>query len=68
MNPLIKELARDMGFPPYAIRKWKLRGAVPHMHRIHLMEQAASKGARLTVKDFEFRKAVAKRRTKRGAQ
>ena len=68
MNPLIKELAREMGQPPYAIRKWKLRGSVPHMHRIPLLELAAKRGERLAVKDFDFRKAAAKRRAKRKVQ
>lgn len=62
MNPVIKELAREMGKPPYAIRKWKLRGTVPHAARIPLLALAEKRGKRLSVKDFDFKRKAPKRR------
>lgn len=64
MNPVIKELAREMGQQPYAIRKWKMRGAVPHMHRLPLLQLAEKRGKRLSVKDFDFKKRAPKHRVR----
>jgi len=43
-----KRVTRD------AIRKWDERGAVPHRHRLPLMEIAKRKRLPLSPKDFEF--------------
>ena len=54
MNPVIKELATELQQPPYAVRKWKLRGKVPHKHRIAMLQLAAAHGMQLEAGDFDF--------------
>ena len=66
MNPAIKQLAQEMGQPPYAIRKWKMRGAVPHVHRLPMILKAAEKGLAISIADFDFGKP-SKRRKRRAA-
>lgn len=54
MNPVIREIALQLGFPPYQVRKWKLRNAVPHKHRYPILAAAQEKGEELTFADFDF--------------
>lgn len=59
MNPVIRDIALQLGFPPYQVRKWKARHAVPHKHRYLILAAAQKSGESLAFADFEF--APAKR-------
>jgi len=59
MNPVIRDIALQLGFPPYQVRKWKARHAVPHKHRHPILAAAQKSGEPLTFDDFDF--APAKR-------
>lgn len=72
MNPVIRDIALQLGFPPYQVRKWKLRNAVPHKHRYPILAAAQKKGEPLAFADFDFKptkKLTAKpsKRTRRHA-
>jgi len=60
MNPVIRDIALQLGFPPYQVRKWKARHAVPHKHRYPILAAAQKSGEPLTFDDFDF--APAKRK------
>lgn len=62
MNQLIKDMALERGVKPYAIRKWKLRGFVPHEYRLPMFLEAQERGAELSEKDFDFGRKVKPRR------
>jgi hypothetical protein len=51
---LIERLAREhLGVPQSRINGWRLRGQVPHRHRLKLLELAEREGVRLSADDFE---------------
>jgi len=54
MNPVIRDIALQLGFPPYQVRKWKARNAVPHKHRYSILAAAQKSGEPLTFEDFDF--------------
>jgi hypothetical protein len=65
MNPVIRDIALQLGFPPYQVRKWKLRNAVPHKHRYPILAAAQKSGETLTFDDFDFAPAKRKSSPKR---
>lgn len=54
MNQLIKDMALEQGIPPYQLRKWKLRGSVPHRYRLPMLLKARKRGEKLSEGDFDF--------------
>lgn len=56
MNSALLELATALSVTPHSMKKWKLRGAVPHKYRLPLLELAEKQGVPLTSGDFEFGK------------
>jgi hypothetical protein len=65
MNPVIRDIALQLGFPPYQVRKWKARHAVPHKHRYPILAAAQKNGEPLTFADFDF--APVKKRKRRAS-
>jgi hypothetical protein len=66
MNQLIHDLAAAI-VPPYAIRKWKHRGFVPHKYRLPMLMAASKRGAVLKESDFVFGARATKPRRQRRA-
>lgn len=57
MKEIIATLAVELSderVTPDAIRKWDERGAVPHRHRLPLMEIAKRRRVPLSPRDFDF--------------
>lgn len=61
MNEVILQLAREQGFSPDSLKKWRHRKSVPFHHRVTLMALAASKGINLDVSEFGPARAKAKK-------
>lgn len=64
MNPVIRDIAIELGFPPYQVRKWKLRNGVPHKHRYPILEAAQKRGDELAFSDFDFAPAKCRKARK----
>lgn len=56
-DDLLRELAKELGVTPAAMKKWRQRG-VPHRWRLPLLRKAEERGVALPDEAFERRVAA----------